>query len=150
MPDQQYPPHQTADSLANTFMACFENKITRMRDGLDEALQNITKHFPDTPLSSCKFDQFQRISLDDLHPVVHQLSKTSCDLNPIPARLLAQSLDILSPVILQIVNLSLDTAFIPPKLKDAILRPILKKQPRLSGVSEFSSNFEPCVSFKSN
>ena len=67
-------------------------------------------------LSSSRLNRFETISLVGLQPIIHQLAKNSCNLDPIPARLLLETADILSLVILQVVNLSLETAFLPPKL----------------------------------
>ena len=65
--------------------------------------------------------------MDELYPIIRPLAKKSCFLDLIPAQLLLQSLDTLSPVILKIVNLSIESAFLPASLKEAIIKPILKK-----------------------
>ena len=51
-PDPQYPPHETADSLANSFMMFFENTIAAIRTDLDESCQHVNTNFPDVSLSS--------------------------------------------------------------------------------------------------
>ena len=79
-------------------------------------------HYPPADFNALKQFHFLVYSL------LFILAKESCDLGPIPARLLLETADILSPVILQVVNLSLETAFLPPKLKEAMLKPILKTQ----------------------
>ena len=65
--------------------------------------------------------------MDELYPIMRPLAKTLCFLDPIPAQLLQQSIDTLSPAILKIVNLSIESAFLPASLKEAIIKPILKK-----------------------
>ena len=65
--------------------------------------------------------------MDELNPIIRPLAKKSCFLDPIPTQLLLQSLDTLSPAILKIVNLSIESAFLPASLKEAIIKPILKK-----------------------
>ena len=65
--------------------------------------------------------------MDELYPIIRPLAKKSCFLDLIPAQLLLQSLDTLSPVILKFVNLSIESAFLPDSLKEAIIKPILKK-----------------------
>ena len=63
----------------------------------------------------------------ELYPIIRPLAKKLCFLDPNPARLLLLSLDTLSPAILKTVNLSIESAFLPACLKEAIIKPILKK-----------------------
>ena len=51
----------------------------------------------------------------------------SCELDPIPTTLLYENLDILLPTITNIINTSLTTGIVPPDLKTAIVKPLLKK-----------------------
>ena len=53
-------------------------------------------------------------------------SQIACHLDPLPAKLLLKSLHVWNPVVLDIVNTSLQTGFVPPSLKEAILKPALK------------------------
>ena len=55
-------------------------------------------------------------------------SKTSCDLDPIPTRLLSDHLDILLPVITQILNDSITSGTVPPDFKTAVIKPLIKKK----------------------
>ena len=52
---------------------------------------------------------------------------TTCCLDPFPSTLLESHISILSTIITQVVNLSLQTAHVPPALKSAVIRPLLKK-----------------------
>ena len=55
------------------------------------------------------------------------IARKACDLDPIPGSLLITNLDVLMPVITGIVNLSLKSGSMPAKLKEAVLKPLLKK-----------------------
>ena len=55
------------------------------------------------------------------------MSPKSCDLDPIPTKLLYDNLDVLLPTITNLINLSLSTGSVPCDLKTAIVRPLLKK-----------------------
>ncbi len=55
------------------------------------------------------------------------MKSSSCCLDPFPTTLLKSHISILSPIITQTVNLSLQTAHVPPALKAAVIRPLLKK-----------------------
>ena len=58
---------------------------------------------------------------------MHPLASKSCELDPVPSRILLGCLDLLCPVIWRIVNLSLETFVMPTDLKQAVIRPLLKK-----------------------
>jgi exonuclease III len=126
-PEPQYPICQSTEVLANKFLEFFEDKILKIHTDLSNSPQFSQNNFPDTPLSSCKFEQFKEIIIEDLIPITQRLAKKSCNLDPIPAQLLTKLLHVLNPVILRIVNTSLRTAELPSKLKHAMLNPVLKK-----------------------
>ena len=126
-PDPKYPPHQTSEELANNFLTFFNHKIANIRYKLDQRGLPADEFFSDVPLLEFKLSQFKCITLDELYSIIRPLAKKSCFLDPIPTRLLLQSLDTLSSVILKIVNLSIESAFLPVSLKEAIIKPILKK-----------------------
>ena len=50
-----------------------------------------------------------------------------CKLDPVPSSILLDCLDLLGPVIWKIVNASLGTSVMPTELKQAAIRPLLKK-----------------------
>lgn len=55
------------------------------------------------------------------------MKSSSCCLDPFPATHLKSHMSILSPIITQTINLSLQTAHVPPALKTAVIRLLLKK-----------------------
>ena len=105
-PEPQYPMCQSTEVLANKFLAFFEDKILKIYTDLSNSPQFGQNNFPDTPLSSCKFEQFKEIIIEDLILITQQLAKKSCNLDPIPAQLLTKLLHVLNPIILRIVNTS--------------------------------------------
>ena len=66
------------------------------------------------------------------------MTKMVCDLDPIPESLLTTNLDLLMLVITGIVNLSLKSGSVSAKLKEAVIKPLLKK-PNLDQ-TEFKNN----------
>ena len=78
---------------------------------------------------------YSRKLLQTFTPVTEQfvseiLQKTvpnSCDLDPIPTKLLYEKIDVLLPTIINIINTSLASGFVPPDFKTAIVKPLLKK-----------------------
>ena len=82
-------------------------------------------------------DRVQMVS--PLLKIVDPLASKSCELDPVPSLSWLFS-DLPCPVIWKIVNLSLETSVMPTELKQAVIRPLLKK-PSLD-YQEFK-NFRP-------
>ena len=70
-------------------------------------------------------------ALDSLRPVsvdeVMSIILKSCNLDPMPTRLLKQCLPVVVPAITSIINTTFDSGTVPSSLKLANIRPILKK-----------------------
>ena len=66
-------------------------------------------------------------AIDALFSIARPIAKKACDLDPLPACLLSTNLHVLMPVVARIVNLSLKSGSMPSKLKEAVLKPLLKK-----------------------
>ena len=86
----------------------------------------------DAPFSSRKCDSsplrsFSLLSTEQVVSLITAAPTKSCSLDPIPTRLLKQSLHILAPTITRNVNLSLSTSIFPSSMKHAIVTPVLKK-----------------------
>lgn len=89
-------------------------------------------------MCSCSLDNFADVPIDDLFSIAQPIAKKVCDLDPIPGSLLTTNLDLLMFVIIRIVNLSLKSGSVSAKLKEAVLKPLLKK-PNLDQ-TEFKNN----------
>ena len=59
--------------------------------------------------------------------IINNCSSSSCELDPIPTWLLKQCLPEVLPALTNIVNLSLENGLVPPDLKKAIVKLLLKK-----------------------
>ena len=123
----QLPPHQSAADLSNTFAEFFISKVSLIRDSLppppvDEAQLTQTYSNSNVLSSFCAFSETAIKRIIQLSP------PKSCDLDPMPSWLLKECLDnnnFLSLVSL-VVN-SCVTGAMPPCMKEAIVRPLLKK-----------------------
>ena len=73
------------------------------------------------PISLLYFHEAEIRNIIKLSPV------KSCELDPLPTRLLKECISELVPLITDIVNLSLRESMIPKSLKTALIRPLLKK-----------------------
>ncbi|XP_068673147.1 uncharacterized protein [Montipora foliosa] len=97
------------------------------------------------PLTETEFRSFHMVTSETVKAYVNTIGPKSCELDPIPASVLCSCKDILLPVLTDIVNMSLQSGHMPTQLKQAILKPKLKKD-SLSP-SEFS-NFRPISNWK--
>jgi len=108
-------------------------------------------------LHSPSFGSLKAITEDETYSIIMNLAKKSCALDPIPTPLLVKCIDALLPVITKMVNISLESGHFPSTWKEALVRPILKKNcvdtvfKNYRPVSNLSflhlkSNRESCVS----
>ena len=111
--------------LPQRFCDFFVTKIKQIREDLDSC--------PHDPPSFFKFDgpqlsMFEPVTEELICRLISQSPTKSCTLDPIPATLTKQCLHDLAPLVTRIVNVSLSTGTVPSGLKQALVKPILKKQ----------------------
>ena len=123
------PSHDWTQSLANTFVDYFNEKIELIRNNLEASLNSSTDQVPDSVSIFCgvSFEQFDVVSKADIRKIISSSLTKSCALDPIPAWPLKQCQDQLAPVLTTIVNTSLSCAEFPTELKKAFLTPLIKK-----------------------
>ena len=112
----------------------FGDKIRRIRCDLDRDLDQVPPL--DTTVvngpTGCQLNMFSTVPPDELLSIIGSTTPKSCDLDPVPGHVPGLFPSIL-PVIHKIVNLSLETGRMPGILKQALLKPLLKKyKPRLA------------------
>ncbi|KAK6175986.1 hypothetical protein SNE40_014357 [Patella caerulea] len=129
-------------TLANDFASFFKGKIDKIRDDLIKAVQNDTTYTsqhtssPSAP-SLCFFKPYTE---DQVLKIIKDSKPTSCELDPVPTKFLLDYVSVLLPVITCIINKSLEFGVVPQSLKEAVVKPLLKK-PHLE-VSSLS-NYRP-------
>ena len=123
------PSHDCAQSLANTLVNYFNEKIELIRNNLETSLNSSTDQVPDSVSIFCgvSFEQFNVVSEADIRKIISSSPTKSCALDPIPTWLLKQCQDHLAPILATIVNASLSCAEFPTELKKAFLTPVIKK-----------------------
>ena len=70
---------------------------------------------------------FQQLSADEVCKLINSAEAKSCELDPIPYKLLKTNSREIAPVITEILNLSLKTGNFCKELKQALPHPLLKK-----------------------
>ena len=80
-----------------------------------------------TSVSGVRLRKFKCVGYQELLDIINHLASKTCELDPIPSWLLLDCADLLGPTIMRIVNLSLASSIMLPTLKQALIRPLLKK-----------------------
>ena len=122
-----YPSCYSAVDLVNNFIGFFADKITTIRYELDSNPKQSIHIFEEASAATTKLNRFTCPPLSTLLKILLPLASKCCELDPVPSSILLDCLDLLGPVIWKIVNLSLETSFMPTELKQAVIRPLLKK-----------------------
>ena len=135
------PSSSSNSTNACNFAEFFKGKVDKIYDGINLERKN----FDDTEdviteTRTSQLTSFSLVSDEELTSVIKSMSKKFCDLDPIPTKLLLNCLPELLPLISFIVNESLSKGVFPQQLKEALVRPSLKK-PSLD--SEYLSNYRP-------
>ena len=113
------------DALPDTFADFFQKKILDIRKqfpSTDQSFSTNSAPFSGTPLS-----HFSPVTEDFVRETILQTPPKSCEIDPIPTKLLIKHLDILLPTITNIMNQSITSGIVPSDFKFAIVKPLLKK-----------------------
>lgn len=140
--DVRFPTWDSTMDLAIAFADFFNVKITDIRADLAVMQQGPGSTRPllvDAVLVS-SFCHFETVSPEEVSNVIALSSSKSCELDPLPGQILKECLDILLPIITKIINLSLGQGVVPACLKEAVIRPLLK---RSNLDHELLSNYRP-------
>ena len=122
------PPCEDKKLLANQFNSFFITKIEIM-----EILVPTNTH-PSNPVyleseieTTVILHEFRPITLNATKKLILSATPKSCKLDPILMNLLRNHIDVLAPIIQKIINISITNGTISANMKEALLRPLLKK-----------------------
>ena len=125
--DPPLPPGFTNQELADNVNDFFITKITNIRSKLIE--QNIGSS--DIPTKQCTIpralENYQLLSCDHVAKIVLASPTKTCEADPIPTELLKKGLPSIIQLLTKLVNESLQTGEFPDDLKEALVKPLLKK-----------------------
>ena len=133
------PDHTCPKDLANSFARFFNDKIIRLRSGLNIGSPPTLSVQIDESCDS-SFSDFSCVDEDTVLKAIKSSSITACPLDPSPASVFKLCRDDLLPTITKIVNASLTSGVFPDSLKHALIVPLIKK-PNLD--PNTMSNFRP-------
>ena len=121
---QKLPKTRKIEKLPTHFMDFFEEKIKDIRRNF-QIMSSTT--YPERNDEQCLY-VLDPATDAEIYSIVMKSPNKSCDLDPIPTWLLKCCIEELLPVITTLVNSSLATGCFPEPFKEAIIRPLLKKQ----------------------
>ena len=105
------------------FHRFFDEKVAGVRAATADAPPPLFTSCP----TDCVLSAFRSLTVDDVIAVVRKLPDKQCSSDPIPTRLLKDSVDIIAPYIVELFNRSLSTGSVPMDFKAAYITPLLKK-----------------------
>ena len=111
------------EELANEFADFFLEKIVNIRKlFLNENIMEFS-----VKESVPQFISFSPMTEKQVRGIISDMKTKSCELDPIPTRIIKDNLDLFLPLLTKLVNLSLHGGKFHDDWKCAIVRPLLKK-----------------------
>ena len=109
---------------------------SRMSDFFSEKIDNIWNSLPTDhadvydiePLTSPLLSAFQPANQEEIRDIIKTSACVTFSLDPMPTSFIKQRKSVLIPVITNITNESLRSGSVPFDLKEAVVKPLLKKQ----------------------
>ena len=131
---------EATEERCNQHITFFRNKVDNIRSLLStSAVVPPPAAGPQSgiiqPLCS-----FSSVTRKEVEVIIGRMKPSTCALDPFPSALLKTNLSAISPFITTIINHSLLAGHVPPALKTAVIKPLLKK-PTLD--PEVLANYRP-------
>jgi hypothetical protein len=147
-PEKRYPTASSTTELVNKFADFFSNTVAIIRKELAIDSSHCNQRNQEEQYAQCvKFINFQEVTEHEIKNAVDKVGKKSCELDPVSAKIFQGCQKTLLPIITKINNESLQSGCncMPEKLKEAVLKPKLKKA---SLEYEEYTNFRPISNLK--
>ena len=124
-----FPDYDDKSLLVNDIARFFARKIMRIRDQIYSTVIADMDTVPGDPIvSDAKIlSEFKPLSEAVILALTQKSSKKTCNLDPMPTKLVVESLDHLLPVITKMINSSLLGGHFPKVWKKALIDPCYKK-----------------------
>ena len=128
------PPSSSDKELANVIGDYFMNKIQSIRDSL-----NTHSKYSALPGNAPNISAFEPLSISDATKLIFGMKTKSCEIVPIPVKLLKEIHPSVIEPTTKIVNTSLQQGIFYKHWKIAVIRPLLKK----IGLQLITLNYRP-------
>ena len=110
--------------LPSIFIKHFTNKVVKIR--ANTASEHVTSTLV-TGTTAATFSSFKKVWQLTVKECIRNSAPKSCELDPIPSKLLIERLDSILPYLTDRFNYSLASGIFPQCIKSALVTPILKK-----------------------
>ena len=111
--------------LPSIFIKHFTNKVEKLKANI--ASEHVTSTLV-TGTTAATFSSFEKVSQLTVKECILNSAPKSCELDPIPSKLLIECLDCILPSLTDLFNSSLASGIFPQCFKSALVTPILKKR----------------------
>ena len=135
------PPAEDPITQANEFNDFFVGKIEKIMQDVAPSSMTITldEYLELTYETTNRLTNFKTISDQDILSIINRAPPKSCELDPMPTTLLKVHRNVIAPHIKDIVNTSVISGRFTRNIKQALLRPLLKKR----GLDLILNNYRP-------
>ena len=124
-PPKIFPTIYPSADLPSIFIKHFTNKAEKLRANI--ASEHVTSTLV-TGTTAATFSSFEKVSQLTVKECILNSAPKSCELDPIPSKLLIECLDSILPSLTDLFNSSLASGIFPQCFKSALVTPILKKR----------------------
>ena len=124
-PPKILPTIYPSGDLPSIFIKHFTNKVEKLRANI--ASEHVTSMLV-TGTTAATFSSFEKVSQITVKECILNSAPKSCELDPIPSKLLLECLDSILPSLTDLFNSSLASGIFPQCFKSALVTPILKKR----------------------
>ena len=124
-PPKILPTIYPSADLPSIFIKHFTNKVDKLRANI--ASEHVTSTLV-TGTTAATFSSFEKLSQLTVKECILNSAPKSCELDPIPSKLLIECLDSILPSLTDLFNSSLASGIFPQCFKSALVTPILKKR----------------------
>ena len=124
-PPKILPTIYPSADLPSIFIKHFTNKVEKLRANI--ASEHVTSTIV-TGTTATAFSSFEKVSQLTVKECILISGPKSCELDPIPSKLLIEYLDSILPSLTDLFNSSLASGIFPQCFKSALVTPILKKR----------------------
>ena len=137
------PASDDPTQLANEFNTYFMDKIEKIMAGLEPENPDtdINQDFIESDyITDVRLEEFEQLEIEDITQLVKSAPNKTCGLDPIPTSIIKGDPEAFAPFLTKIVNCSLHNGSFTSELKQANVKPLLKK---LGLTSDDKKNFRP-------
>ena len=124
-PPRILPTIYPSDDLPSIFIKHFTIKVEKLRSNI--ASEHVTSTLV-TGTTASTFSSFEKVSQLTVKECILNSAPKSCELDPIPSKLLIECVDSILPSLTDIFNSSLASGIFPQCFNSALVTPILKKK----------------------